>query len=187
MKQFPRKFLYSLLIVLAWLGFVVEGSHALLVSATSLTGSTITTSTTSLLVSNSQSGSSTLFSDVRPGFAFTITPGDKDEKYFLLKNASTSKSGLDIDVIAAVPDTTSDLYKAVTIQITPVDATGTPTGTMSQMALASLTQLHLNMLSTINQGETQRYKVATYLEPTYSGQGQSTAFDLIFTGTQHNG
>jgi len=187
MKQFPRKIFYSVLLVLAWLSFAVEGSHALLSSGTTLTGSTITTGSTSLLLSNSQSGSSTLFSDTRPGFSFTVTPGSADTKYFILKNASTAKFGLDIDALAVLPaQLTGNLANQITIDITPVDATGNPTGPKAELVLESLSKMHLNLGTTINSGETQRYQIGAYLEPTYEGQGESVSFDLIFTGTQHN-
>jgi len=177
-----------MLLVLAWLSFVVEGSHALLATATTLTGSTITTGSTSLLISNSQNGSSTLFSDTRPVFAFNVTPGDTDVKYFILKNASTSKFGLDVDALAVLPNPVpGNLASLATIQITPVDAGGNPTGPRAQFTLETLGKMHLNLGTTINSGETQRYQIGVYLEPTYQGQGDAISFDLVFTGTQHNG
>jgi len=185
-RSLPRRVVYALLLALLWLGFVVEGSHALFASAATLGGSTITTGTTSLLISNSQNGTSTTFSDTRPGFSVSLAPGQHDDHYLILKNASSAAVDFDAAVMATVtapgPGT---LAGATTLQFTPVDSSGATTGAMVQSALDTLNGQTLQLGVTIPQGTTQRFLVRTVLDSSYADQGQSLTYDLRFSGTQH--
>lgn len=182
---FPRRLFYGLLLVLLWLGYVVEGSHALFASAAGLTGTTLTTGTTSLLISNSQNGTSSLFSQSRPGFALSLSPGQHDDHYIILKNASPSNVDLDISAATALSNPIDNgLAALTTISFTPVDSSGTPTGAAQMGALDQFTQ-NLSLNTTIPQGASQRFLMRTALDSSYSQQGQTISYDLNFSGVQH--
>jgi len=180
-----KRILYSLLIVLAWLGFVVEGSHALFSDQAALAGNTITTGSVDLLISNSQSSSSTTYADTRPGFAMSLVPGGKDEHYIILKNASTSDVPMDITLAANLQTPNPDLSAQVILDILPVDGTGQPTGQTVTIPLDALQGSQHDLSVSVAKGATQRLLIRTSLQSLYSNQGQSLAYDLTFNGVQH--
>jgi hypothetical protein len=183
--KIPKRLFYSLLIVLLWLGFVVDGSHALFSDAATLAGNTITTGTADLLVSNSQNASSTVFEESRPGFAFTLSPGESGEKYFLLKNASGGNVDFDLSLSATVPNGNSPLATALNLAIQEIDETGTPTGTVFSVPLSSLLSEPTPLGLTIGKSTTKRFKLRTSLSSAYGTQADSISYDLVFTGNQH--
>ncbi len=181
--RIPKRFFFSLLIVLLWLGFVVDGTHALFSASATLAGSTINSGSANLLVSNSQNGSSSLFETTRPGFSFTLVPGETDQRYIFLKNVATGVVDFDLSLTASVKDGTN-IGDKVTIGIFPVDDTGLATqagytGTIADLQAARGTGLILPSDST------QRYVLKVTLSPSVTEQNQSMVFDLTFTGTQH--
>ncbi len=180
-----KRVLYSVLIVLAWLGFVVEGSHALFSDFASLSNNSITTGTVDLQISNSQNGTSTVYADVRPGFAMIINPGESDDHYLILKNASQADTPFDIDVTASPQGTNPELFNALTVDFTPVDTQGTAVGAPVSVPMLTLVNSRLPLGITINKGSTQRILVHTKLAATYASQNQSITYDLTFNGTQH--
>lgn len=184
-RTVPRKLLYSLLIVLAWLSLVAEGSHSLFVDTATLTGSTVTTGTAGLLISNSQNASSTIFAESRPGFSFSLVPGQSDDKFFLLKNSSASPLALDIIASASLPEGAPDLSKSILIELTPVTDDGIQAGSPVKMVLNDLTTNPIALNASISQGDTQRFRIRAFLMPAYAGQGDNLSFDMVFTGTQH--
>lgn len=179
----PRKLVYSLLIVLLWLGFLVEGSHALFSENVALAGNSITTGTAGLQVSNSQNPTSTVFADSRPGFDFSLIPGGSDSRYFILKNTSGSNIALDI-FFQAVPKADSDVPAATTLSIVAVDATGQPLNAGVSVGLKSLADGPVQIPGNISAGSSQRYMVTAKLASFYATQGASASFDLNFIGTQ---
>jgi hypothetical protein len=184
-KLLSRRIVYSLIVVLVWLGFVVEGSHALFVSAATLTGNTITTGTAGLLVSNSQNPTTTLYADTRPGFSFNGVPGGSDTKFFFLKNNSSSTVSLDIDASAIVTDLTSDIPSSAYITFGALDSTGALMGQSIRVSLATLANEHVSLNTVIGPGAVQRYQMELTMDHAYASQGKVVNFDLVFTGTQH--
>ena len=87
----------ALCVLLGWLSFVADGAHALFSDSTTLTSNTLTTGSADILVSNSQSSSSSTYDTTRPGFSLSLVPGVTVEKFFLIKNASASDVDMDID------------------------------------------------------------------------------------------
>lgn len=187
--RWNRRLLYSLAVVLLWLGFVVEGSHALFSDQAVLAGNTLNTGTVDLQISNSQNPSSTTYADSRPGFTLNLAPGETDEHYFLLRNVSSSNVALDIIASDMIPnlDTAdiSQLASQTTIEFVPVDASGNPVGTAVQGNLQTIYSTNLPMGVSIPQGANQRFKMRTTLASSYSQQGKSISYDLQFNGLQH--
>ena len=187
MPSMSKRLLYSVLIVLVWLGFVVEGSHALFVGSATLATNTISTGTANLLISNSQNGSSTTYADTRPGFALNLDPGDSDTHYFLLKNTGTGNVGFDITVAAMSASGLENLSmeQAINLEFTPVDSSGTATGSATTFPMIGL-QTSPNQLNvTIPANSVQRFKLKTTLSSSYPNQNQTTGYDLMFVGVQH--
>ena len=182
-----KRLLLSLCVLLAWLGFVVEGSHALFTDSATLAGNTITTGQADLQVSNSQNPSSTVYADIRPGFAMGINPGEADQHFFLLKNMSDSTVALDIDVAASTPGTDKEFPQYVSFNFVPVDENGAPTGTPVTALLADLFEAAHSLQVTIPTGAAQRFQVTTKMNQDYHLPNVSYSYDLVFTGTQHLG
>lgn len=184
-RNVPRKVLYSLSVLLLWLSFVVEGSHALFTSAATLTSSNIMTGTSMLTVSNSQDPSPTDFQTSAPGFTFTISPGTSQQYYFSLQNSSPSQIDLDIDASVANANLSNGIADATTLTFTPVDSLGSPTAEPSSATLTTLLNQHKTINSTVLKGGQQRYLVKASLAPTFTAQSLPLSFDIVLTGTQH--
>jgi hypothetical protein len=181
-----KRLLYSLLIVLAWLGFLVEGSHALFTASATLTGNTINTGTVELQISNAQSNAGTAaFAASQPGFAYNLNPGSSDTRYFYLKNNSQSDVPMDITSIANAQVNNQEFFNAMTMEFAPVDEASTPTGTPVVVTMSSLTGGQAPLGVTIPKGATQRVRLKTSLSSSYSRQNQSFSYDLTFYGAQH--
>lgn len=181
-----KRILYGTTVLLVWLGFVTNGAYALFSDSAALTGNTIASGTASLLISNSQNPTSTIYEEARPGFAFTMSPGEYDEKYLILKNASQSNVDFDISVSAVLNNTvdTYDLPQSTTIEFTPVDELGTVIGESKSTLLGSLLTGPLPLNITVPKGSTMRLKMRTGILAAYTPQGVSVTYDLIFTGNQ---
>ena len=181
-----RRLVCSLAIVLVWLGFIVEGSHALLTDAATLTANTINTGSVDLLISNSQAATTTTYADSRVGFTDLLAPGMSAERFIFLKNASGSGVSLDVSVGATTTVQDSDLSSLLTLTFQPVDSVGANSGTSTTLALHELNQ-HIFALtgSTIASSSAQRFKIITHLAPEYAKQNTSVSYDLNFNGTQH--
>ena len=184
-RNLYKRLVYSLAIILVWLGFVVEGSHALLSATATLKGSTINTGTADLLINNSQDPTPSSFSASQPGFAYNLIPGQSQDYYFYLKNSSASDLPFDINVVPSVQNQASDLFAATNIEFTPVDSSGTPSGIPVAGTLASMTNQISPLGTTISQNGVQRYRLRVNLSSSYVNQNQTLSFDLAFTGVQH--
>lgn len=185
MPRTSKRLIYSLAIVLAWLGFVVEGSHALFNSSAILASNAITTGTAGLEISNSQNGSSTTYASSRPGFALNLNPGESDTHYFFLKNVSSGNTDFDISVNGVEADGASaTLEQGVQLEFTPVDSTGNPTGSVVSQPLQSILSSSLQLNVIVPANTVQRFRLKTTLSGTYAGQGDTTGYDLSFTGVQ---
>jgi hypothetical protein len=185
-NSMKRKLLYSLLIVLAWLGFLVEGSHALFSASTTLTGNTINTGTVELQISNAQTGGSTAaFAASAQGFAYNLNPGSNDMRFMYLKNTSQINAAMDITVLANTNVVNNEFFNAVTMEFAPVDESGASTGTPVSVTLNSLANAQIPLGVSIPQGASQRIRVKTALSSGYARQSQSIAYDLTFNGSQH--
>lgn len=183
-RRLPKRLFYSLLIVLLWLGFVTEGSHALFADSAVLAGNTITTGTVDLLVSNTQNGSSSTYADSRPGFPVALAPGQTDEHFFILKNASASSVPLSISMIATQAQGDHALPNYIQLEFTPVDSSGAVSGAPVSVLLSTALVQYTNLGVVIEQGKTQRFRVHTLLDTVFGGQGVNVGYDLMFTGTQ---
>ena len=179
-----KRLLYSLAIVLAWFGFVIEGSHALFSSAANLTGNSIATGTAALLVSNSQAGSSTTFAESRPGFSVNLNPGESDVHYFILKNTGSSGVPMDIGVSASVATPTAPIAPLIALEFTPVDSAGLAQGTPVHTSLDEMVN-PIRLTGTVAANSTQRYMVKVTLDQSYTNQSETVGYDLAFTGIQH--
>jgi hypothetical protein len=184
-QRVPKKIFYSLLLVLLWLGFLVEGSHALLNSSATLASNSLTTGSAGLLVSDSQTAQATGFAPTQPGFTYSIVPGVTQSNYFYLNNDSPANIPLDIDVMANSQAGTNDLTAATNLSFVPVDDNGKATGTAVSIPFNNLESQHTNLGSTVPPGSVQRYRVDQLVAPSYASAGKSITYDLVFTGTQH--
>jgi hypothetical protein len=183
-KAYVKRLLMGSLVIVAWLGFVVQGSHALLTSAATLSANTISTGSIGLLVSNSQSASSTTYAESRPGFAFTLAPGQSQESFFLLKNTSQMSSPLDLTALANVQADNPALAAAITIEIVSVDGTGVVNGQPTSVTLAELNGKYKNLSFSLPSGTAQRFKLKASLDGSYNQSNQTIGYDLVFIGTQ---
>lgn len=184
MKRSLKRVAYSLVVLLLWMSFVVDGAHAYFTDSVGLTGNTISTGSADLLISNSQNASSTTYDDTRPGFAFSLTPGETQEKYFLLKNASSANVPFDISVLASAVTGSEQLRSNVDINIFPVDDTGASSGQGIQASLDELLNSQSQIITTIAKGATQRFKLLVHLGFGQNEQDASLGYDLVFNGTQ---
>lgn len=184
-QRVPRKVFYSLLIVLLWLGFLTEGSHALLADSATLAANSLTTGSAGLMVSTSQDLASPLFAQSRPGFSFSAVPGKVESRFVSLKNSSPAQVPLDIDMLSNIQSGANNIYTATVLGFTTVDATGTPTGQPSSVTLAASSATHTRLNVTIPPDSVQRFRMDTTVDQGYALAGQNATYDLIFTGTQH--
>ena len=184
-QRVPRKVFFSMLLVLVWLGFLTEGSHALLSSSASLPGNTLTTGTTGLLISSAQDPANDLFATSRPGFVLSGIPGISDTHFLTLRNDSPSKTSLDIDVIASPQDLPQDLMLNTSFTFTTIKADGTPVGTPIVTNMASIMNQHSSLKLTIPADSQQRIKMDTMVSPQHNKSGETGTFDLSFNGVQH--
>lgn len=184
-SQRHRRLVCGLVLVLAWAGFVIDGSHALFTDSATLAGNSITSGSTDLLISNSQNGGSNLFAETRPGFSHKISPAHSDENYIFLKNSSPSEISLDIDVSIANPSiTNSEITRFTTITIVAVDANGESSGTPVGSSMNALMTVHAPLGVSIPPGGTQRLRLMVGFAPELTVQNQTMTYDLVFTGTQ---
>lgn len=181
----PRKVFYSLLLVLVWLGFLTEGSHALLNSSAALAGNTLTTGSTGLLLSTAQDPANDLFSTSRPGFLLTGIPGIGDTHYLTLKNTSPSRTALDISVMATAQDLPQDMMLDTGFTFTTVNADGSTVGTPVVLTMTSIMNQNGNLKLAMPADAQQRIKMETMVSPQHSKSGETGTFDLTFTGIQH--
>lgn len=184
-----RNVIAAIAVVLLWLSFVVTGSHALLTDTATLSGNTLTVGSVGLLISNSQNPSSTIYEESREGFSFEVTPGQAVDRFFLLKNNSTSESTFDIDFMPVITHQGPDLMGQVTLSVVPVDGEGVQLSdaTVVGGTLGALAQRHSVVHGTIARGQVQRYRLRTQLAPGYGQSQQSVSYDIVFTGTQKEG
>ena len=189
--RIPKRIFFSVLVVLLWFGFVVDGAHALFTEQATLAGTTINTGTAHLLVSNSQNPTSSLFDTTRPGFVISnLVPGESVDHFFLLKNTSDPNIDFDIAVQATIHQdvqTSALLNSALSVEIYPVDDTGTIGESGFTSLLISFTATSRTTGFIIPQGVTKRFVLRVTLDQNFTDQDASTAFDLTFTGTQHTG
>lgn len=184
-RRFSRRVFLALLAVILWLGFLVDGSHALFTDQASLTGNSITSGTASLLISNSQSASSTIFEDARVGFTSNLSPGEQVQKYFLLKNASDGNVDFRVSLGAIIaPDSSSPLATHLKFLFEEIGADGNPTGTGAVSYLAPLENSPIETPFIIPKGTTKRYLLTTSLDSDFALQNQAASYDLVFTGVQ---
>ena len=184
-QRVPRKVFYSLLIVLLWLGFLTEGSHALLTDSATIAANSLTTGSAGLMVSTSQDLTSPLFAQSRPGFTLNGIPGKSDSRYVSLRNDSPASVPLDIDLFSNIQSGANNIYSATVLGFTPVDVTGTSTGQPISATLASSSGGHIKLNVTIPPQGIQRFRMDTTVDQAYGLSGQNATYDLIFTGTQH--
>ena len=184
-RRSRKRMIYSVLVVLAWFGFAVDGTKALFSDSATLTSSTMATGTVDLLISNSQNSSSTIYEEERPGFNAQLSPGETQESYFLLKNTGTSSVDLDISVKSVVKTSVQDLPQSTTLKFTPVDSTGASIGEEVSDSVSALSVSTLPLKVTIPAGGYQRFRLKTSLASSYTQQNKSISYDLIFTGVQH--
>ena len=179
------RLVFSVFVILAWFGLIAEGAHALYSDTAALSSNSVSSGSVDLQVSNSQSATTTTYADSRIGFSFYLNPGESDEKYFFLKNVSTSNSSLDIDVIGGNPSTLGTIADAVTLEFLPVDSTGVAVGTPVAATLRYFLTNHVVLGTSLNKGDFQRFKVKALMSQSFSQPGASITYDLMFTGTQH--
>lgn len=179
-----RRIIYAVLAVLLWMGFVVDGIHALYTDQVTLTGNSITSGTANLLISNSQNGNSTLFEKTRVGFDFDLTPGESGEKYFFIKNASTSNITFGLSLAAEIQGQIPILTQFLSLTFTPVDSDGQVTGNPTTVQLSQLVNSQKPLPFTVPKGVASRFKLTTSLSPDFANQGESVTYDLIFNGIQ---
>jgi hypothetical protein len=185
MRLSTRRFLYALIIVLAWFGFLIDGTQALFRDQALLKSNTISSGTAALLISNSQNASSTIYEHERPGFSYTLSPGQYEEKYLLLKNASGSDVSFDLEVQAVVQGVVnSELLYGAEIYFEPVDEQGVATGAAVGDSLYTLAQYSKPINVRIPKGVVQRLRMRTGLQPSVENQGLNLSYDLVFTGVQ---
>ncbi len=167
---------------------IIRGAHALFYDQVALTSNTISTGTANLLISNSQSGSSTIYDKQRPGFDLVMNPGQVVDRYFLLKNASPSDVVFDIYAHVSVNSGTSSLIEAISFEFMPVDSEGVPIpgAENTSVALDRLTRDQVQLNSPpIAKGAVQRYRLRQSVSGFFGGQGEATSFDLQLVGRQH--
>jgi predicted ribosomally synthesized peptide with SipW-like signal peptide len=185
-RRFSRPVVFALLATMLWLGFVVDGTHALFSDQVQLTGNTISSGTADLLISNSQNSSSTIFEDTRPGFALDLSPGGSQEKYFLLKNSNESsvdlRISLDADLIGNDP---TGMVGYISFAFIEVDGSGTPIGQGVTTTLPALLQSgQVSSDFVVPQGQTRRFRMTTTMDAAYTEQSAGISYDLRFIGTQ---
>jgi hypothetical protein len=180
-----RRLLYGLGLVLVWLGFVTEGSYSLFSDTATLASNTLTTGSIDLQVSNSQAGSSTTYSDSRPGFTHPVGPGQESVHYFLLKNQSPSDIPLDLLVMTSLYGESQMVADSVELSFTPVNADGDSIGSEVRTKLGDIVRVPESLGVTVAKGVAQRFRFAVVLSPGYTQQNQSVNYDLVFIGNQH--
>jgi hypothetical protein len=190
MRQlFQKRWFILVLCVLLWSLMLIRGAHALFSDTAGLTGSTITTGTVSLLVSNSQSPTTTLYDKTRDGFALNLVPGDTVERFFFLKNDSDANVDFDISMQPTITQGMGDtMSQMASLQVVPVDDAGQPLDGFQPVggALSSLATKTTALTGvTIAHGTAQRFMLRVTLDPAFTQQADTLAFDLVFTGQQH--
>lgn len=183
--KLPKRLVYSLAIVLVWLGFIVEGSHALFADAVSLTDNKINTGSVDLQISTSQDSYPLVFNQTEPGFNFNIDPGKSIEKYVTLKNVSPSDVSLDIFAYTVLRQTEISDAKMLSLEITPVDQDGLLMGTVVKEDLSVFSTGMYKTNIVLGKEMTQRFLLKVTLDPLYTIQNKAIDFDIYFSGVQH--
>lgn len=187
MKRFSRrKFLIVASGTLMWLGLIVSSSFAALSDSATLTGNSVTVGSANLLISNSQASSSTLYEKSREGFSFNLVPGQKSEKYFLLKNTSNGEVPLSVVMSASLTQPNVHLESAVTVEVAPVDSEGNllADASFQGSTLKVLKDGQVQLDGIIPKGGFQRYRMRVSVNPGLSTPDLNIGYDLVFTGHQ---
>jgi hypothetical protein len=186
-KRVSKRLFLVVLTVLLWAGLLTSGVRALLTDSAILSTNTLTIGSAGLLVSNSQSGSSTVFEKVREGFSFAMIPGSTESRYFLLKNTSSENMPLAIQCSALYsPTIEQTLLSKTTITFVPVDADGNDLPGASHVGgtLGAMYGGSSLFYGVIQPGKQQRYKITVSVSLDFDVPEASVVFDLLFTGTQ---
>ncbi|HSI20830.1 MAG TPA: hypothetical protein VLA04_04000 [Verrucomicrobiae bacterium] len=183
-KRITYRVFLALLAAALWLGFLVEGSHALYTDQVQLTGNSVVSGTANLLISNSQNPSSSLFEKSRAGFTSDLSPGESFEKFFFLKNASDGNVDFKIYITTAIPGGSTPLTSAIFLSFVEVDSEGNPIGQEFRTSVSAGQSMVQDSGFVVPKGSTHRYRLATSLDSTYAQQGQAGQYDIIFTGNQ---
>lgn len=172
--------------LLAWVGLIAATSYAALNDSAVLTNNSLRVGSVNLLLSNSQNASSTIYEETREGFALELAPGQVAEKFFLLKNTSSSELAFAISVGAVLTTDNPALAQSLTLEFAPVDSEGNildgthwKSGTVKDLAAGALP-----IDGVIGKGQAQRYKMRVALAAGYSQPDQVITYDLLFTGNQ---
>lgn len=172
--------------LIAWTSLVSIGSYALYSDTVTLTDNTITTGTASLLISNSQNQSSTIYEEMRQGFLAELIPGKGTTKYFLVKNASDADVPFELYVSTLTNSGSTTIKDAVNLEIVPVDANGDDlVGYASVVGtLTSLSAANVSLGVVLPRGTVQRFRLSTVLNSNFQAQSESASYNLIINGVQ---
>jgi hypothetical protein len=177
----------GLLTVLLWLGYVVDGSHALFQDQVRLTNNSIVTGSTDLLISNSQNPSSTVYETERAGFTFPLSPGQSASKYFLVKKSSDANVDMELEFSTFISsEHPNPLANATILHLSEVDETGTilPLGERFSGTVSELEETHRLTTFVVPKGQARRFQLTAELAASYIQQGNELVFDLVVDGVQ---
>lgn len=180
-----RKLVLALLAVLLWLGFLVDGSYALFSDQVSLTGNSVVSGTTNLLISNSQNPTSTIFEKTREGFDLDLSPGESADRYFLLKNTGSANVTFKLSFGTSVPTGGPNTISAATdLRIVEVDSEGVPVGSDVAFNVWAYNNSFMETQMLVPKGVAKRYRLTTSLSSSFNQQGEALNYDLIVKGLQ---
>jgi hypothetical protein len=179
-----KRLLLSLLIITGVSSSAFVATKALLeTNGVTLAANSFDTGSLSLQIT--KDGDTTWHNDSVTGFTGQLKPGETKSYYVWLKN-STADVTLRIASQVPTPTVTGGVTAGdISLVFTPVDASGTPTGSsttshsLTTFANPQSFQSSLNLPPTVE----QRYKMDVKMGSSVDTQG-SVNFSVIFTGTQ---
>jgi len=184
-RRLPRRTLFIVVLLLTWVSLAADTARALFSDSATLVGNTITTSSSELLVSNSQNQSSTTYASTRPGFSIALSPGQDSGQFFLLKNASDADTDLSIDASVIVTGGSQTIKDHIRIEFAEVDSEGVFIGARAVAEMRDLVDgQRVSLNSVVPKGSTRRYAMITSLDPNFTQSGDGVTYDLVLTGTQ---
>lgn len=185
MRRGSRKIIISLAVILAWLGFVVEGTKALLTDTATVLENNITSGSVDLKISSSDSLADAQFTQDVVGLAHGLLPGQTDTQTVYIKNDSDSNVPLEISAAClGAPDNPVSNYEDYQIVVTKVDEAGVAISDPTVLTIENITSGGSAVGPNLAQGESGRYRIDTRLLESSTVHNIAVRYNVVFTGTQ---
>lgn len=185
MRRKSRRLVISLAIVLAWLGFVVQGARALLNDSSMITENTITSGSVDMKVGLGNDLNFAVFENNQVGRTHDLLPGHEDTDYIYVKNDSVSNVALDLSMSCIGHEgNDASVYDGFQIQVVRVNEDGVEISNPVFMSLADLIGGNNSLGIQVLQGEAAKLRIRTMMLESSTSQNVNINYDVVIAGTQ---